>query len=211
MTERSVNYNGKPMAPRNEAEFERIRNESRDKILRAALELFARNGYAKTTISSIAKSAGVAKGLIYNYFDNKDMLLQEAFTSSFKDIESTFAPLYQMTDPVKIVEFFIDGFFDLIVHDASMWRLQSGILLNPDTPPKLREDILSKLHGYTSYIQEVFKNCGISDPEGEAWVFVSSLDGVMLYYLFLEERIPLDKCRKTLKDRYRHLLGSHNQ
>ncbi|HZT52032.1 MAG TPA: TetR/AcrR family transcriptional regulator [Stellaceae bacterium] len=40
-------------------------------ILSAAFELFARNGYANTTIGQIARDAGTAQGNVYHYFDSK--------------------------------------------------------------------------------------------------------------------------------------------
>lgn len=49
--------------------------KKRDLIMNAALELFARYGYHKTTISEIAGSAKVGKGTIYSYFENKEEIL----------------------------------------------------------------------------------------------------------------------------------------
>lgn len=46
-----------------------------ERILDAALELFARRGYQATAVPDIAKAAGVATGTIYRYFDTKDALL----------------------------------------------------------------------------------------------------------------------------------------
>jgi len=194
------------MAPRSEAEFERIRNESRKKIISAALELFARNGYSQTTIEAIAKRAGVAKGLIYNYFDNKETLLHETFLFGFQGVEDSFASLVNVQDPCEIVEFFIDGVFDVFLRDIDMWRLQSGILLNPETPLKFRELILQKIDEYTRFIRQTFEMCGVEDSESEAWVFAATLDGVMLYSIFWGDRLPLDGCRNVLKKRYRQLI-----
>ena len=50
-------------------------SNSRQKIINAALFLFAKYGYEKTTIRMIAQKAGVSLGLMYNYFDGKDELL----------------------------------------------------------------------------------------------------------------------------------------
>ncbi len=53
------------------------KNEKRKRIEKAAIEVMARNGFDRTTISQIAKAAGVADGTIYLYFQNKDELLQK--------------------------------------------------------------------------------------------------------------------------------------
>jgi len=49
--------------------------ERRGQILRAAVKLFSDKGYYTTTISQIAREAGVSTGLIYQYFGDKDDVL----------------------------------------------------------------------------------------------------------------------------------------
>ncbi|HUP48801.1 MAG TPA: TetR/AcrR family transcriptional regulator [Thermoanaerobaculia bacterium] len=51
----------------------------RDRILRAAVEVFARSGYFNARVSDVAKAAGVADGTIYLYFDGKEDLLVTIF------------------------------------------------------------------------------------------------------------------------------------
>jgi AcrR family transcriptional regulator len=46
-------------------------------LLRHAEQLFAERGYEDTRMIDIAAAAGVAKGLVYWYFDNKDTLFDE--------------------------------------------------------------------------------------------------------------------------------------
>ncbi|HSL89147.1 MAG TPA: helix-turn-helix domain-containing protein, partial [Ignavibacteriaceae bacterium] len=63
--------------PRTKGQFEAIRKESRQKILDAALEVFAKQGYHSATVDAITKTAGISKGLMYNYFKSKEDVLQE--------------------------------------------------------------------------------------------------------------------------------------
>src|SRR5213593_2278185 len=51
----------------------------RERILRAATDVFARNGYFNAKVSEIAKAAGVADGTIYLYFDGKEDILITIF------------------------------------------------------------------------------------------------------------------------------------
>jgi len=51
----------------------------RERILRAAIEVFAQNGYFNAKVSEIARAAGVADGTIYLYFDGKEDLLISIF------------------------------------------------------------------------------------------------------------------------------------
>lgn len=60
-----------------------INNANADKyhkILDAAIKVFAEQGYYKSTVSQIAKEAGVADGTIYIYFKNKADILSNFFS-----------------------------------------------------------------------------------------------------------------------------------
>jgi len=50
-------------------------DETRTRILEAALALFLKRGFEETTMRNIAKEAGVALGAAYYYFDSKDALV----------------------------------------------------------------------------------------------------------------------------------------
>jgi len=49
--------------------------ELRQRILRAALDLFAQKGFAETTVEDITNAADVGKGTFFNYFPSKDHIL----------------------------------------------------------------------------------------------------------------------------------------
>ena len=51
--------------------------ERKQQLLDAAARLFAEQGYAETRVSDIVETAGVAKGLFYWYFDNKEAVFRE--------------------------------------------------------------------------------------------------------------------------------------
>ena len=52
---------------------------TRQRLVRAALELFTTQGYHVTTTVQIAKKAGVAEGTIYKHFESKQHLLNELY------------------------------------------------------------------------------------------------------------------------------------
>ncbi|WP_245430910.1 TetR/AcrR family transcriptional regulator [Rhodoplanes roseus] len=58
----------------------------RDGILRAALDEFSERGFASARLDDVAKRAGVAKGTIYLYFEDKETLFEEL-------IRATLGPL----------------------------------------------------------------------------------------------------------------------
>src|SRR5712691_11296299 len=52
---------------------------TRQRLVRAALELFTARGYEATTTAAIARKAGVAEGTIYRHFESKQHLLNELY------------------------------------------------------------------------------------------------------------------------------------
>jgi len=53
------------------------REERKDRILEAAVELFRQYGFKKTSLEEIAAAAGVSKATLYHYVDGKDELFGE--------------------------------------------------------------------------------------------------------------------------------------
>lgn len=55
---------------------------TRQRLIRAALELFTTRGYHDTTTAQIAKKAGIAEGTIYRHFASKQQLLNELYRAA---------------------------------------------------------------------------------------------------------------------------------
>jgi len=86
--------------------------DRRKTILRAAVEVFARKGYHGCRIADVAREAGVAYGLVYHYFKNKEELLQlvfetgwGGFMSRIRDAAEASAPLEQKIRRIAQVAF----------------------------------------------------------------------------------------------------------
>jgi len=60
--------------PKSEDENQKIRNEQRTNILRAAMSVFAQKGSA-ATMAEIAAEAKISQGLSYRYFPSKEAML----------------------------------------------------------------------------------------------------------------------------------------
>ena len=54
---------------------ERRTAETRERLFRSALDLFAKKGFAETTVEDITEAADVGKGTFFNYFPSKDHIL----------------------------------------------------------------------------------------------------------------------------------------
>jgi TetR/AcrR family fatty acid metabolism transcriptional regulator len=68
------------------AEKKKNKDDKRDRILKAATQVFAQHGFYRSKIAEIAKRADVADGTIYLYFKNKDDLLISLFEEEMNKI-----------------------------------------------------------------------------------------------------------------------------
>ena len=55
---------------------------TRQRLIRAALELFTTRGYHDTTTAQIAKKAGIAEGTIYRHFASKQQLVNDLYRAA---------------------------------------------------------------------------------------------------------------------------------
>ena len=77
------------------------KNDKREEIVRAALELIAENGFHGAPMAMIAERAQVGAGTIYRYFANKDILINELY----QDLEHRIYPVilegYAVSMPIR--------------------------------------------------------------------------------------------------------------
>lgn len=62
--------------------------DKREAILRAAVKVFARNGYFNSKVSDIAGEAGIADGTVYLYFKSKEEVLHSVFDRAMEEFVS---------------------------------------------------------------------------------------------------------------------------
>ena len=85
-----------------------MKNENKhQKILKAAIKVFAEKGFYNSRVAEIAKEANVADGTIYLYFKNKDDILISLFEEEFGQIvENARKELEKEKDPLQKISRF---------------------------------------------------------------------------------------------------------
>jgi AcrR family transcriptional regulator len=168
------------MSPRTQRQFREIREEKRTLIMNSALEHFAKEGYHHTTISHIAKHAGISKGLMYNYFSSKEELLSEIINRSMADISGIFDPDREGYLTEREFELFLRKLFNHIRENLAFWRLFYQLLLQKD----VREQFLKSYLGNVNSVQKLYEDTSYS--------FLSRA-GIMLkdYFLRKKEKKPV--------------------
>src|SRR5262245_27391645 len=69
-------------------------SRTREKLLRVAVELFARNGFHAIGLDAIIDGAGVSKQTFYNHFESKDDLVMAALELRRETERKLFAHLF---------------------------------------------------------------------------------------------------------------------
>jgi len=74
--------------------------ETRERLFRAALDLFARKGFTETTVEDITEAADVGKGTFFNYFPSKDHILLAFGEMQLSKLQSAIAEARAGQEPM---------------------------------------------------------------------------------------------------------------
>ena len=130
------------------------------RIIDAALEMFAREGYDKITMRDIAGAVGILSGSIYGHYKSKESILQECYNYY---VERRFAnrltkeqylPILKDGTKVDIVEALNYSFNDDILEKmiAALFIIYSRIYIDPQA----REIYAGEINESLKYLNEFF-------------------------------------------------------
>ncbi len=113
--------------------------ETRRRLLEAAGEEFARNGYDSANVNRISLAAGFAKGTVYNYFPSKQALLL-ALIDEIAHLHFDFIaePVHREPDPRRRLERFFEVGISFVQHYPAQARLITSTLYGADDTLKQR-------------------------------------------------------------------------
>ncbi|MEM6342470.1 MAG: TetR/AcrR family transcriptional regulator [Bacteroidota bacterium] len=190
------------MSPRSSKQFEEIREQSREKILRAAFELFAKKGYHSTSISQIAKHAGVAKGLIYNYFEKKEDLMTGVITHEFAQGDDFLAKIMAEKPGKDRLRMLFELSFQFITQNLEYQRLMGQLSMQLNEFPDLIDMIQGRYKVLMPVLTEMLRDSGHPEPEKESIIVGAIMDGLGLQYIILGDALPLEEIKKDVINRY---------
>lgn len=76
--------------------------KTRDKLIRSAIDLFYKKGYADTSIREIGARAGISNSLLYHYFKNKEEILFEIIQTASRDLTDMLVEIdNRVSDPIS--------------------------------------------------------------------------------------------------------------
>jgi AcrR family transcriptional regulator len=190
------------MSPRTQSQWEEIREKSKEKILNAAISLFSSLGYFSTSVSKIAKKAGVSKGLLYNYFESKDDLLTAIVNKTFELLDNAFATEDEFATPREELKVTLIKMFDLIENHKGFLKMLIPLSLQVSDFGYINKIVSNKYDESTKKISRILSEIGYKDPEGEARLIIANLDGIMYQYLTIVNDYPFEEIKQKLINKY---------
>jgi len=113
---------------------------TRERLIEAAIELFAERGYAAVTVRDLARATGLTTGSIYGNFANKAILLVEAIESRLAhDLEHLPDTLIETGSPAELIEFHLEGFAQRTQLRALLIEGAAAARSDPEVHDRLRE------------------------------------------------------------------------
>ena len=185
--------------PRTKGQFEAIRKESRQKILDAALEVFAKQGYHSATVDAITKTAGISKGLMYNYFKSKEDVLQELMLGMMEALMCEYMPLKPEEKFTKddIINFINVG-IDLVLEKPHYWKLYFSVALQPVVMSIVFDKMMEMGQPYMIAMNEYFRDKGVENPEVMMRYFSAVMDGIQFHCMLDPKTFPAEEVKKLL-------------
>ncbi len=180
--------------PRTPEQFKEIRKDRKEQIMKSALLLFAKEGYGHVSIASLAKHAGISKGLMYNYFESKEELLKSVIDFSMTEILDYFDPNKDGILTQDEFELFIRNTFRLMREEREFYTLFFGLIIQPNVIEHFKNSsVISFFQQYFVMFESYFREQGFEDPLLEVLNLSIIIEGMGMVMVFYDDLAELPK------------------
>lgn len=158
---------------------------ARSRILRAAEEVFARDGYARARTQEIADKASVNKAMLFYYFDSKERLFEATLEGLFAEIaEGVSSRILESALPSEErLDAFLGWFRDFwIAHPGLLRLMAASRKADPERHARLVEDRIRPLYeGVAERIEKGIARGSLQAVDARQFVF--TMDSALRGYL----------------------------
>lgn len=190
------------MSPRTQEQYEDIRESKIKLIMDTALDLFANEGYYPTSISKIAKQANISKGLLYNYFESKEILLIQILQSGIDEFLDYFDPDHDGNLTDDEFRYFVENVFDTMKNRTSYWKLYISLALQPTVFNILKKKYRKLINTTLLIMEKFYERKNHENPKMQALIFGAFLDGLCLNYVMDPGNFPIDDIKDFVINHY---------
>ncbi|WP_225855873.1 TetR/AcrR family transcriptional regulator [Microbacterium algeriense] len=178
------------------------RERARERILQAAIEVFAERGVAGASIAGITERAGVAQGLVNYHFGGKEQLVAAVIDRWFETVLG-FARVEGTPD--EMLAAVIDGALTATAYAIPLQRAVLAMQQQPATHRLFAESEARHEAGATAAedaVRDLFRARGAADPALEEIMLRSTIEGVFVKSAVFGDTYPLEDARRWLHRRY---------
>ncbi|MFV2073951.1 MAG: TetR/AcrR family transcriptional regulator [Thermoanaerobaculales bacterium] len=199
------------------------RTSTRDRLVRAAAELFLRQGYGQTGVSAILERAQATSGSFYHFFQAKEDLLVAVVDNVRQSLEAeVFGPVASATrDPIERVFEVLGYYRQFLATNEFALGLPMGILANElsESHPQLRSKLAGLFGAWTTGVEDLLYRAGDRLPKdldlSALAVFVlTTMEGACIQARAGRSMVPFDASVSQLRNYFRLLengAGSTSQ
>lgn len=119
---------------------QRRKDQNRTRIVEAARELFASEGYEAVTMRRVAEAIDYSAGTIYLHFPDKESLIKEVCEADFAQLAQRIAKIAAITDPVERLRRVALAYFDFALANPNHYRVMFMADRPPVAPDSVRHD-----------------------------------------------------------------------
>jgi AcrR family transcriptional regulator len=195
--------------------------ESKEKIIKAAMVLFAEKGYHKTNALEIAARAEVATGTFYSYFNNKKEVFIEIIKRIFKNIfEKVLLNLdfkiYKnrpdnYKEGKKQLHFVINQILlEYKVNNQLLKEILAMVLLDKEIEKMRRKEEKKVIDLLVSFMQTYKKYIRVSDFEAAAVLLLKFIEDMIHQIKFASTDVDEKRLLKEIEDMICRYLLSEN-
>lgn len=184
--------------PRSPQHNQQLRADSERRLLAAARTTFARLGVDRATVRDIAREAGVAQGLLYNYFRSKDDLLRAVFLEGTRDVAAAVGAGAAGGPPGERLERLIRRSLEIVRERRDFWQLSYMLRHHPRTAAVLGDELPAWTTAVRGQLETLLREVGHHDAAALSHVLFAAIDGVAQHYVMAHDRFPLDEAADCL-------------
>jgi len=141
-------------------------SSSRDRIVTAAGELFARDGIKASGVNAIIAASGVAKATFYRQFRSKDDLVAAWLESSIAPRVDEMLAAIEAPTPAQRLDLLFDGITErLAAGNFAGFPFVSAAMELPEGPSQVRDLVQGQLADTRAVLSELATSAGAPDPE----------------------------------------------
>ncbi len=184
--------------------------ETKEKILQQAAELFNQQGYAGASIADIMRVTGLQKGGIYNHFQSKEDLALQAFDFAIAQFKERYRTIlrskHHAVDRLQaIVDIFRSNIDNPIIKGGC--PILNTAIESDDTHPALRERAKQAMDSWREMVSQIIRK-GIERGEilptvnidEIATIMISSLEGAVMMSKLYGDLIYIERVTQHLNE-----------